>query len=121
MEPRSADIQRMAGLVMDPPAVVIEDFTVRSIEYDAYLPGRTVTRIEGRARDARRERPWSVIRKWTAAAADAPNAPWEGARREALAYRSRIGDVVRGFAMPIAYEVIVSQPGPVEIWLEDVA
>src|SRR3954471_20332982 len=117
----SADVERIARRVLDSPAGIIEDFAVRSIEYDAYLPGRTVSRIEGRARVGGRERPWSVIRKWTDAAADSPNAPLEGARREALAYRSRIADVVGGFAMPIAYEVKVAQSGPVEIWLEDVA
>jgi hypothetical protein len=120
MEPRSADIQWIASLVTNAPAAVIHHFSVRAFEYDAYLPGRILTRIEGRATVDGQERGWSVIRKWTDAATETPKAPLEGRRREALAYRSRIADVVRGFAMPIAHEIKVSEGGPVELWLEDV-
>jgi hypothetical protein len=121
MQLRRAAVEPIARLVLDEPAAIVEDFTVHSIDYDAYLPGRTLTRVEGRATVGGRERRWSVIRKWTDAAADTPTAPTEGARREALAYRSSFADAVAGFRMPTAFAIdVTDDDGPVEIWLEDV-
>lgn len=118
--PDAAAIERVARRVLTAPDAVIEGHTVSPLDYDAYRPGRTLTRIKGRATVGGHEVMWSVIRKWTDALAATPAAPLEGARREALAYRSGVAHASDGVRTPNAFAIDIHDGGPVEIWIEDV-
>src|SRR5207237_5054815 len=96
------------------------DHHVEPLDYDAYLPGRTVSRVVGRARLDGRVRTWSAIRKWTDAPSRTPSAPIERADREVRAYRSRLLDGIAGLRMPRAYTIERDTQGSVALWLEDV-
>ena len=110
--PDAAAIQRVARRVLAAPDAVIEGHTVSPIDYDAYRPGRAVSRVESRAAIAGRQITWSAIRKRTEARADTPAAPLEGARREALAYRSGVAHASDGVRMPNAFAIDIHDGGP---------
>lgn len=115
-----AQLTRIAQRALDAPGAALLDHQVRPLGYDAYLPGRTVTRVDGHASVAGRRAPWSAILKWTDSPETTPTAPIEGARREALAYRSGLLDLTGALRVPRAYEIDLAEDGHVALWLEDI-
>lgn len=76
------------------------------LAYDAFMAGRSVSRISGIARAGAELRSWSMIRKVTDGPATAPAYLYANGRRELLAYRSgMLDDLPSGFAAPTAYRL----------------
>ncbi len=113
-------LTRIAQRALDAPEATLLDHQVLPLEYDAYLPGRTVARVTGRAAVEGRRTPWSAILKWTDSPATTPTAPGERARREALAYGSGLLDLAGGLRVPRAYEIDLAEDGHVALWLEHI-
>jgi hypothetical protein len=118
--PAPGSVERICRLALEDPALTLLDERVEPVAYDAYLPGRTVTRVVAHARSRGRDVEWSAIRKWTDAPSRTPTAPSERAHREALAYRSGWLDRVGDLRMPEAFDVELDADGEVTLWLEDV-
>ncbi len=113
-------LTRIARRALGAPEATLVDHEIVPLDYDAYLPGRTVARVTGHAEVEGRPVPWSAVRKWTDSPVTTPTAPIEGGRREARAYRSGILDLERGLRVPRAYEIDLADDGHVALWLEDV-
>ncbi|MDQ3938602.1 MAG: hypothetical protein M3253_07975, partial [Chloroflexota bacterium] len=115
-----AQLTRIAQRALDAEGATLLDYEVLPLGYDAYLPGRTVARVDGHAAVGGRRAPWSAILKWTDSPATTPAAPIERARREALAYRSGLLGLAGELAVPRAYEIELAEEGHVSLWLEHV-
>ena len=115
-----ATVERVVRTALDEPQARLLDFRRVDIEYDAYLPGRRVSRFVGTAAVGGVVRPFSVVRKWTDSLAATPAAPWERGRREALAYRSGLLTAPSALRAPRPMLIEVHDSGPVDLWLEDV-
>ncbi len=113
-------LARIAQRALDAPEASLLDHAVLPLDYDAYLPGRTVTRVTGHAAVRGRRKPWSAVLKWTDSPTTTPTAPIERARREALAYRSGLLDATGGLRVPRAYEIDLAEDGHVALWLEHI-
>lgn len=113
-------VARIARRTLGAQDATLLDHELRPLGYDAYLPGRTVSRVDGHAAVRGRPAPWSAILKWTDAPARTPNAPIERARREAFAYRSGLLDLTGELRVPRAYEIEIADDGHVALWLEDI-
>ncbi len=113
-------LTRIAQRALDAPEAILLDHELLPLDYDAYLPGRTVARVAGHAAVRGRRVPWSAIFKWTDSPATTPTAPIERARREALAYRSGLLDLTGDLRVPRAYEIDLAEDGHVCLWLEDI-
>jgi len=113
-------LTRIARRALGTPEATLLDHEIVPLEYDAYLPGRTVTRIAGQALVEGRRSPWSAVLKWTDSPVRTPTAPIEGGRREALAYRSGVLDLEGDLRVPRAYEIVLDDDGQVALWLEDI-
>jgi len=110
----------IARRALGAPEATLLHHEIVPLDYDAYLPGRTVARVTGHAEVEGRRVPWSAVLKWTDSPLTTPTAPIEGGRREARAYRSGILDLERGLRVPRAYEIDLADDGHVALWLEDV-
>lgn len=113
-------LTRIARLALDAPEAMLLDHRIVPLDYDAYLPGRTVSRVAGWAAVGGIERSWSAVLKWTDSSATTPAAPVDRGRREALAYRSGMFGEAGGLRVPRAYEIELGDDGHVRLWLEDV-
>lgn len=113
-------LTRIAQRALSAPEATLLDHQVLPLDYDAYLPGRTVTLVTGHAAIGKRRAPWSSVLKWTDSPATTPTAPIERARREALAYRSGLFDLAGGLRVPRAYEIDLAEDGHVALWLEHI-
>jgi hypothetical protein len=113
-------LTRIAQQALDAPEATLLDHAVLPLDYDAYLPGRTASRVTGHAAVRGRRVPWSAVLKWTDSPAKTPKAPIERARREALAYSSGLLDLAGGLRVPQAYEIDLVEDGHVSLWLEDI-
>ena len=113
-------LTRIAQQALDAPEATLLDHAVLPLDYDAYLPGRTASRVTGHAAVGGRTVPWSAVLKWTDSPAKTPRAPIERARREALAYSSGLLDLAGGLRVPQAYEIDLVEDGHVSLWLEDI-
>jgi hypothetical protein len=110
----------IARRALGAPEATLLHHEIVPLDYDAYLPGRTVKRVAGHAEVEGRRVPWSAVLKWTYSPLTTPTAAIEGGRREARAYRSGILDLERGLRVPRAYEIDLADDGHVALWLEDV-
>jgi hypothetical protein len=100
-------VERVARAALEAPEAVVLDYRVTPLAYDSYLPGRSVVRVEGRARIDEAERAWSAIRKSTESPGRIQKAPSERAHREALAYQSGLLREANGLGAPRAFLIEV--------------
>ena len=92
------------------------------VDYDAFMAGRTLTRISGVARVGGEDRSWCLIEKVTEGPESAPAFIRERGRRELLAYRSHLlDDLPAGFAAPVAHGLYEDAGGRLLLYLEEVA
>ena len=92
-----------------------------ALEYDAFLAGRTLSRVRGTAIAGGEERPWAMVEKAT----DGPNIAseylYDNGLRELLAYRSGLlDDLAPGLVTPVAYGTELRADGRLMLWLEEV-
>jgi hypothetical protein len=115
-------ISRIARRAVGDENARLLDWRSEAVAYDAWLPGRTLTRVRGTARSSTGHRVvWSAILKTTDPPSITPGAAVEGGRREALAYRSGLlDDIPGGLKAARAFEVDLTEGGGVRLWLEDV-
>jgi hypothetical protein len=118
--PDRSEVQTIARAVLAEPDALLLEARVAPLAYDVYLPGRSLERVVGRARVRGEELEWSVIRKRTGSAAEAPPALIERARREARVYGSGLLDDLGALRAPRAHRIEVAEDGAVVMWLEDV-
>ncbi len=115
-----AQLTRVARRALDAPGASLLDYALVPLEYDAYLPGRIVARVDGHVAVGGRTKRWSAVLKWTDSPATIPSAPIERARREALAYGSGVLEPSGSLAVPRAYDIDLAADGHVALWLEHV-
>jgi hypothetical protein len=116
----AATIERIARAALESPDATLLDHTTVPLEYDAYLPGRTVFKVEGSAAVDGARRTWAAIRKWTDSPARTPSAPAERGRREALAYDSGLLSDIAPLRAPRALSAELRDDGSTDLWIEDV-
>ena len=117
---REEDAVRAARAVVREPAAIVDRIRTTPLEYDAYLPGRFLSRVAGTATVDTVIKPWSAVVKWTDPPSVTQNSPYERAWREASAYQSGMLNSVAGLRAPRAYDVSAPPHGPIVLWLEDV-
>ncbi len=71
-------VTRIAPRALGTPEATLLHHEIVPLDYDAYLPGRTVTRVAGQAEVEGRRVPWSAVLKWTDSPLTTPTAPIEG-------------------------------------------
>lgn len=107
---------------LDLERVEVLEAREESLAYDAFMAGRSVSRLSGVARAGGELRPWSMIRKVTDGPATAPAYLYANGRRELRAYASGMLDALpTGFAAPAAYGLQEGPDGRLELLLEEVA
>ena len=92
------------------------------IAYDAFLAGRSLTRVRGRAVTPAGKQPWSLVEKLTEGRATASPYLYDNGMRELLAYRSGLlDDLAAGVRAPAAHGLREEADGRLTLWLEDVS
>jgi hypothetical protein len=92
------------------------------LAYDAFLAGRSITRVSGLALVGDQRKPWSMIEKLTERPGVASEYQYDNGMRELLAYRSGLlAEEVPGFAAAIAYTATEHDDGTLVLCLEDLA
>ncbi len=92
------------------------------LAYDAFLAGRSLTRVSGVAIVRAGRVPWSLIEKVTEPPGVASEYQYDNGMRELLAYRSGIlAEQVPGFAAATAYATAELDDGTLVLRLEDLA
>ncbi len=91
-----------------------------SLDYDAFLAGRSLTRVSGTATVDGMPARWSVIEKVTERPGVASAYLYDNGLREFHAYRSGIlADLAPGLGAPAAYRCHEAPDGTLTLWLED--
>ena len=118
------DAPRLAAVVRAAVAssgIEVLDAHRAEVEYDPFMPGRTLSRLFGTARTPIGIRAWAVIEKATGGPDRAPAFIRDGARRELGAYRSGLLEgLPEGFAAPRVYGLHEEADGGVVIHMEEV-
>lgn len=98
----------------------IERVERRALEYDAFLAGREIARVEGTARVGTRTVPWSFIEKRTEGPAVASAYLYDNARREIEAYRSGLlDDLAPDLEAPRLLAAAEESDDSLTLWIED--
>lgn len=111
-----AAVRRIVGA----DALRIERVERHALEYDAFLAGREIARVEGTARVGTRTVPWSFIEKRTEGPAVASAYLYDNARRELEAYRSGLlDDLAPDLEAPRLLAAAEEADGSLTLWIED--
>ncbi len=102
------------------PGARIDRVHREPVPYDAFMAGRTLSRLRGTALVDGGSRPWSMIEKRTEGPATASTYLYENARREFLAYRSGLLlDLTPGVRAAAVHGLEERPDGSLILWLED--
>jgi len=109
-------VSRLVGV----PVMHILDARRKPLDYDAFLAGRSVSRIQGQAVAHGSARTWSFIEKVTEAPGVVSAYLYENGAREVAAYRSGVlEDLAPGIAAPAVLRTDMSSEGRLTLWIED--
>ena len=128
MEPRPAvaldgpDLATAVARAVGAPVARIVGTRREPLDYDAFLAGRSVTRIRGTAVLDGAEAEWSFIEKLTEGPGVASAYLHDNGSREFAAYQSGLlDDLAPGVAAPGLLSSARSRDGRLTLWIEDVA
>jgi hypothetical protein len=100
----------------------IADVRRDPIEYDAFMAGRTLTRVRGSVVVDGRTEAWSFIEKRTEGPSVAPEYLYDNGAREFAAYRSgMLDDLAPGLRAPRLLAAERDTDGGLTLWIEDLA
>ena len=98
----------------------VSDIERAPLDYDAFLAGRSLTRISGTAIVDGMPVPWAVVEKVTERPGVASAYLYDNGLREFRAYESGIlADLAPGLSAPGAYRCEEAEDGRRTLWLED--
>jgi hypothetical protein len=104
------------------PVTHIGDVHRHELAYDAFLAGRSVTRLRGVALTSDGPVEWSLVEKLTAGPADVSDYLYANGRRELLAYGSDLlSDLAPAVSAPLAYGLDQGPDGRLTLLLEDLS
>ena len=113
-------IRAAARRALGVPSARIEEVTRQPMQYDAFMAGRTITRLHGTAQTDGGPRTWSMVEKWTDGPATASPYLYDNAQREYLAYESGLLErLASGVRAPVAHGLEQHADGSLVVWLED--
>ena len=116
------DLPSVVERAISLPVSSLEEVRREPLPYDAFLAGRSLTRITGAALVGADRVPWSLIEKVTERPDVASEYQYDNGMRELLAYRSGLpGEGVTGFSAPTAYLATERDDGTLVLCLEDLA
>lgn len=114
------DAVRMASAAVGSVVTGVGDIERIPLDYDTFLAGRSLTRINGTATVDGTTVPWSVIEKVTEGPGVASAYLYDNGLREFRAYESGIlADLAPGLSAPAAYRCEEAADGTLTLWLED--
>ena len=121
-----AALEPVARLLLRQPRARLLDWRRQLVAYHAYLPGRVVARVAGRAEVEGAVTPWALILKLSLLSPLSPSGVYDDARaawpREALAYWSGLLDrLPGGLAAPRLIQARQDSAGVFWLWLEEIA
>ena len=117
-----AELHAAVSRVLTTPVARILDRRREPLDYDAFLAGRSVSRIRGTAVARGTHAPWSFIEKVTERPGVASPYLYDNGARELEAYRSGLlDDLAPGVAAPAVLRADVGSDGRLTLWIEDLA
>jgi hypothetical protein len=118
----AAGLERAVEMAIAMPVTRLVEVRRKPLAYDAFLAGRSITRVTGVATVGADRIRWSLIEKVTEARGVASEYQYDNGRRELLAYRSGLlAEEVPGFAAATAYATAELEDGTLVLRLEDLA
>jgi hypothetical protein len=116
------DIAAAVRRVVAGPVTDVVDVRRESLEYDAFLAGRTLARVRGQAVVEGRSVLWSFVEKRTDGPATASAYLYDNGAREFAAYRSGLlTDLAPGLRAPRLLGAEHAVDGALTVWIEDVS
>ncbi|HEX2221442.1 MAG TPA: phosphotransferase [Candidatus Limnocylindria bacterium] len=117
---RAAELHDAVSRVLRRPVTRVRGVRREELDYDAFLAGRSVSRIRGTAVVDGAEASWSFIEKVTEAPRVASAYLYDNGAREFAAYRSGLlEDLAPGLVAPAALRTHRSAGGTLTVWIED--
>jgi hypothetical protein len=115
-----AELREAVGRAVGVPVREVGNVERVPVAYDAFLAGRSITRIRGMADTAGGRVAWTVIEKVTAGPDHASPYLYDNGLREYLAYESGLlDDLGPSIAAPLALHLDRPADGTLTLWLED--
>ena len=123
MTPRAAlEVEAVVRRLVDGNVARVGDVRHELLDYDAFLAGRTLTRVRGTAVVGERSVPWSFVEKCTDGPSVASAYLYDNGRREFTAYRSGLlEDLARGLRAPELLAAGEGHDGRLTLWIEDLS
>jgi hypothetical protein len=116
-----ADLAQTVARALGTRVERVEDVTRHELAYDAFLAGRSLSLLSGRAITANGDRPWSLVEKVTEGPSIASAYLYDNGLREFRAYRSGLlRDLAPGVVAPQVHGLVEEADGRLVLWLEDV-
>src|SRR5688572_26251442 len=113
------DLTSVVEKAISLPVRSLEEVRREPLAYDAFLAGRSLTRVSGVAIVRAGRVPWSLIEKVTEPPGVASEYQYDNGMRELLAYRSGLlTEQVPGFAAATAYATAELDDGTLVLRLE---
>ena len=120
MSSNGLDIERAVHALLGREGASVESVRREPTDYDAFLAGRTLARLEGTARIGARVVGWSFIEKRTEGPATASAYLYDNGLRELRAYQSGLlTDLAPGIRAPALLAAETDAAGDLTLWLED--
>jgi hypothetical protein len=119
----SLDLESAVARILDDSDLAdVVELERETLDYDAFLAGRTLVRVRGTARLGAGTVPWSFIEKCTEGPSLAPAYLYDNARREFSAYRSGLlDDLAPGITAPALLAADEGADGRLTLWIEDLS